>query len=60
MPFVQSHPLPVRPLGSNFKIDGQLLFPECQDHLEAARQLIAMGRSIAAQIHATKTLTPRW
>jgi hypothetical protein len=58
VPFVQSHPLPVRPLGRDFKIDGQPLFPECQAHLEAAQQLIATARSIATQTHGT-ALTPR-
>jgi hypothetical protein len=59
-PFVPSAHLPVRPFWNDFFIDGQPLFSECQDYLNAAQRLIGEGRRIAAQVHGTKSITPRW
>jgi hypothetical protein len=60
IPPVHSAHLPVRPNWQDFKIDGQGLFPACQDHLKAAQDLLAEARRIAAEVHGTNGLTPRW
>lgn len=60
LPPVHSAHLPVRPNWQDLKIDGQGLFPACRDHLKAAQDLLAEARRIAAEVHGTNGLTPRW
>jgi hypothetical protein len=50
-------PLPVRPMWSDFTIDGKPLFAECQAYLAQARQLADQARGIAQHVHGTDSLT---
>jgi hypothetical protein len=51
-------PLPIRPRWDDFDIGGRSLFPECQDHLNAAQVLMTEARRISGQVHGTYSLTP--
>jgi hypothetical protein len=51
-------PLPVRPLWSDFNIDGKPLFAECQSYLELATGLAGQARGISQSVHGDATLTP--
>jgi hypothetical protein len=50
-------PNAVRPVWSDFTIDGKPLYDECQDYLALAEQLVVQARAIAQRIHGTDSLT---
>jgi hypothetical protein len=56
-PFQQTA-LPIRPMWSDFTIDGKPLFPECQAYLQLAADLRAKGHAIYQQVHGSNSLTP--
>jgi len=59
IPFpLEARPVALRPKWDDFEIDGQGLFPACQDHLKSAAALISEARRIAEQVHGTHSLTP--
>jgi hypothetical protein len=51
-------PYPIQPRWDDFYIEGQPLFPACQDYLDGARTLMNDARRISGQVHGTKSLTP--
>ncbi len=51
-------PVPVQPVWTDFMIDGKPLFPECQNYLQEARNLVAQARSISQHVHGNDSLTP--
>ena len=51
-------PHPIQPRWDDFDIEGQPLFPACQDYLDGARTLMNDARRISGQVHGTKSLTP--
>jgi hypothetical protein len=51
-------PHPVLPNWDNFDIEGQGLFPACQDYLDGARALMNDARRISGKVHGTNSLTP--
>jgi hypothetical protein len=60
LPWVPTTQVPVRPKWEDFKIDGQPLFPTCQEHLKATHELVAIARRLAAEVHGDRGLTQRW
>jgi hypothetical protein len=56
-PPFQRNALPVRPMWSDFTIDGKPLFPECQAYLQLAGDLRAKARDICQQVHGSNSLT---
>jgi hypothetical protein len=52
-----AQPVPLQPMWQDFKINGLDLFPECAEHLLAARALAAEANSISTQVHGNNTLT---
>ncbi len=50
-------PFPIQPSWDDFTIDGNPLFPACQDYLNAARTLMAEAGRISDQVHGTHSLT---
>jgi hypothetical protein len=53
-----ARPIEVRPNWQDFKIDGKLLFEECQEYLSCAAKLIDEARTISDRVHGTKPVTP--
>ena len=51
-------PMPIQPSWDDFDIEGQPLFPACQDYLNGARALMAKARSISKLVHGANSLTP--
>jgi hypothetical protein len=51
-------PLPVRPMWSDFTIDGKPLFTECRAYLTVAETLAAQARSHCQRMHGSNSLTP--
>jgi hypothetical protein len=51
-------PVAVQPAWTDFKIDGNPLFPECRAYLQEARNLLDQARSIVQLVHGKQTLTP--
>lgn len=49
-------PLP-QPSWNEFKIEGQPLFPACQDYLQGARALVENARHICNLVHATNAVS---
>ena len=49
--------IPVQPSWDDFDIEGQPLFPECHDYVNAARALMEKARSVLRQVHGTNSLT---
>lgn len=49
--------LPVRPMWTDFTIDGKPLFDECQAYLTLAQQLVDQARTISLRIHGKDSLT---
>jgi hypothetical protein len=49
--------LPIRPMWSDFTIDGKPLFSECQAYLQLAIDLRAKADAICQQVHGNDTLT---
>ena len=50
-------PHAIHPMWNDFYIDGQPLFPTCQDYLNSAQALVTDARAIAEQVHGTSTVT---
>jgi hypothetical protein len=55
---VLAKPVPLQPQWDDFTIDGQKLFPACQDYLARAQALVVEARRHVLQVHGTDTLTP--
>jgi hypothetical protein len=47
----------IRPMWNDFYIDGQSLFPTCQNFLAQVGTIVNDARVIAQQVHGTKTLS---
>lgn len=50
-------PNPIQPSWGDFDIEGQPLFPACQDYLNGARALMDEARRIALLVHGTNSLS---
>jgi hypothetical protein len=50
-------PRPVQPRWDQFTINGKPLFPECQDYLTLAQQLVEKARAISQSVHGANHLT---
>jgi hypothetical protein len=48
---------PVRPRPEQFTIGGKPLFPECQNYLALARELVSKAHAIARSVHGNNYLT---
>ena len=44
-------PIPVRPMWTDFEIDGKPLFETCRDYLDRARVLVDQARALAEKAH---------
>jgi hypothetical protein len=51
-------PAPIRPTWNGFTINGQGLFPACEEYRQAANALVATARVIVERVHGDKPLTP--
>jgi hypothetical protein len=49
--------VPVRPMWTDFEIDGKPLFPTFRGYLESAQALITQARALADEIHGENKLT---
>jgi hypothetical protein len=54
--WMQKH-MPVRPMWTDFKIDGESLFAVCDDYLRRARALVGDARILAEKVHGNRKLT---
>jgi hypothetical protein len=52
-----ARPVPIRPLWSDFYIDGQPLFAACRDYLDGARTVMTEARKIFDQVHGSNSLS---
>ena len=50
-------PMPVRPMWTDFTIDGAPLFKTCGDHLDRARSLADRARALAQEVHGESEIT---
>jgi hypothetical protein len=50
-------PMAVRPMWSDFQIDGKPLFPECGTYHQQVRDLVAQARAIDDRVHGAHVLT---
>ena len=50
-------PNPIQPKWDDFDIEGQPLFPACQDYLNGARALVVEARRIVLLVHGTNSLS---
>jgi hypothetical protein len=57
LPFL-ARPIPLRVKWQDFEIDGRPLFPECQDYLKKASEVMAKAREISTRVHGADSLTP--
>jgi hypothetical protein len=57
MPPGMAKPLPVRPMWTDFDIDGKPLFETCRDYLGRARALVDQARALAQEVHGATKLT---
>jgi hypothetical protein len=48
----------VRPMWTDFEIDGRPLFETCREYLGSAQALAAKARTLAQQVHGERKLTP--
>jgi hypothetical protein len=53
-----SKPVPLRARWNAFEIDGQPLFPACEDYLKNTSEVIAKAREISDRVHGSNSLTP--
>jgi hypothetical protein len=49
--------IPVRPMWTDFDIDGKPLFETCRDYLNSAQGLIDRARALAQEVHGDSELT---
>jgi hypothetical protein len=49
---------PLRPNWADFSIEGQPLFPACQDFENRAQALLDRARALAQQVHDSNSITP--
>jgi hypothetical protein len=50
-------PIPVRPMWTDFDIDGKPLFETCRDYLDRARALVGQARALAEKVHGGSQLS---
>jgi hypothetical protein len=48
----------VHPIWSDFTINGKSLFPECEQYLDQAHQLLTQARAIVRNVHGNDVVTP--
>jgi hypothetical protein len=51
-------PMPVRPMWTDFNIDGKPLFEACRDYLDSARALVGRARALGEKVHGNSKLIP--
>lgn len=51
-------PRPLQPTWADFRTNGAHLLPACRAYLEEARNLVALARTIAQNVHGSQALTP--
>jgi hypothetical protein len=50
-------PIPVRPMWTDFEIDGKPLFETCREYLNQAQALTSQARALAEKVHGAGKLT---
>jgi hypothetical protein len=53
-----ANPVPVRPMWTDFYIDGHPLFAACRNYLDGARTVVIEARKIVHHVHGNNNLSP--